>query len=671
MDDFTPKAGSKRKRGHEESARRLDTLSPQLRDAVAKAIESGRIDLTAFGMTKQKSLDGLQAGTDKLEAIGIEAPALEALVKLVGRPPLVVRNDQVELQPLDTLPPGTDTKIKAVEWAVPSVGRVEFFNHAMSWGGTGWVLKRTADSCTVVTNRHVAKLVARRTADGSGVFLRSPFTGMRYAASVDFNEEADAHQEDARAAPVIAIPFVAEDFAPDAALMTLRLPDGAGWTMPDELPLAEREGEVDEIVAVIGYPARDSRSEQSDDSVAALDRYFSGLYEVKRFAPGVLTNSVKDTGLIRYDCTTLGGNSGSPVMSLDQKAVVGLHFAGVYGVENTAVGLATLQALRDSDGRTLSVGASLHTEAAGEAKDGIHQPSDLMHRDGYDPGFLGGKFTAPWPILPASIEATLATPSDAKPDRPNELRFTHFGVKFSAARKLPVVTAVNIDGENSVSIKRGNDRWFFDARIPLALQHGEKDYADRKIDRGHMVRREDPNWGPDAEQANFDTFHYVNSAPQHSELNQGKTLWQGLENYILDSARTSGFKACVFTGPVFGEEDPDVGGIITPLEFWKVVAMVDAGKERLHATAYLLSQGELIRKLLEERGRSEAREGGLLLGPYRTFQIMVKDLGAALNYNFGPLVDADPLAHRGEITEAIRLGQPVVFELTSEADLVL
>lgn len=67
---------------------------------------------------------------------------------------------------------------------------------------------------------------------------------------------------------------------------------------------------------------------------------------------------------------------------------------------------------------------------------------------------------------------------------------------------------------------------------------------------------------------------------QHSRLNQGKALWKGLENYILDSARTHGFKARV----------------------------------ALHATAYLLSQGQLVRKLLEQRSRREALEGFVLGG---------------------------------------------------------
>jgi len=161
-----------------------------------------------------------------------------------------------------------------------------------------------------------------------------------------------------------------------------------------------------------------------------------------------------------------------------------------------------------------------------------------------------------------------------------------------------------------------------------------------------MVRREDPNWGDSstAVQANDDTFHYVNAAPQHSLLNQGKSLWQGLENYILDNSRTSGFQACVFTGPVLAPDLEELDGANIPLEFWKMVATLDEKGEKLRATAYLLSQGQLIRDLLEKRSRTEANEG-VVLGEYRTFQIAVSDLAQATGYDFSQYVQYDPLAH--------------------------
>jgi endonuclease G len=234
------------------------------------------------------------------------------------------------------------------------------------------------------------------------------------------------------------------------------------------------------------------------------------------------------------------------------------------------------------------------------------------------------------------------------------------------------MTAVNIDGEHAVRIKRTTDHWFTDGRISPDVQLRARDYADPQIDRGHMVRREDPNWDADAagtvaERANDDTFHYTNAAPQHSLMNQGKQLWAGLENYVLDSARTHGFRACVFTGPIARDDDPEITpGVLAPREFWKLVAMRDADGVALHATAYLLSQGDLIRDLLEKRSRTEAVEG-FELGAYRTFQIAIADLQEATGYDFAGYLAADPLSTG---TEAAR-DEPRYVPLDSEDDVVL
>lgn len=654
---------------HQESVSRLESLftaSPGLVDAVEKAIQNDRIDPGRFGQTKDKLLRAIHSTPSQLESAAEVPPtALEAIVRLTGRPPLTVRNNQVELEPLPDFPAGTDARIKAVQAFIPSIGRIEFVNHDMAWGGTGWVVDRKADGHLVLTNRHVARLVARRSADGKGVFMRAPQTGWRYGAQIDFNEEVGAKPLEARVATVVEVVYLAEDFAADMALLKVRKVDGE-WNLPDPLPLADAEAADKELVALVGYPAYDTRNDKT-----AMSRYFRDLYDVKRFAPGRIIK-VAANSVLSHDCTSLGGNSGSPLISLDQKKVVGLHFSGVYGVGNSAVGVTTIKKLKS--GTLVSVEAAIAKEDDTEAvKDGTHKAADLSKRTGYDPDFLGSKkLSVGWPTLPADIATALAKPSDATAKQPNELRYTHFGVLFSTAFKLPVVTAVNIDGKNSVKIKRGKDKWFFDGRIDLKLQHGQNSYKDQEIDRGHMVRREDPNWGKVAAQADLDTFHYTNSAPQHSRLNQGKELWQGLENYILNSARTYGFKACVFTGPVFSDEDEVLQpeDIRVPLEFWKVVTMLDAKGKKLHATAYLLSQGQLIRKLMEDRNKSEAVEG-FVLGAYRTFQISIADLQDALGYDFGALAKADPLAATGAGQEAAAANVPVVLELETPQDLVL
>lgn len=645
----------------EESKRRLEGLFVSKRkiDAVADAVGSGKFKTEPLGIPKKKVLDALQAKPDELESIGVVPAGLEAIIKRIGRPPLVIRNGAVEIELLGGFPAGTDAKIRAAEPLVGSTGRIEFINHSMKWGGTGWVVGVKDGGHLVLTNRHVARLVAKRSQNGGGIFIRSPISGVRYGASIDFNEEVDTRPQDARDAQVVEITYLADDFSADAALLKVKK-NGGDWEMPDPIPLAAREAQNEELVALVGYPAFDSRNDVTD-----MERYFRDLFDIKRFAPGLIIK-LGNQGLLSHDCTSLGGNSGSPVISLEQKGAVGLHFAGVYGVENSAVGLDTLKRLIKGDFTSIQV-----TIGGVEAADGVHKASDLANRPGYDPLFLGKKRAVPWPVLPSAIEDKLARPSDAIDERPHELRYTHFGVKFSSEFKLPVLTAVNIDGKRSVHIKRGADKWFFDERIPKTLQHGRKAYADAQIDRGHMVRREAPNWGPAAAQADGDTFHYTNSAPQHSALNQGKTMWQGLENYILNSARTKGFKACVITAPVFDDEDPFIEeGIRVPPEFWKVVAMIDGDSQELHVTAYLLSQGHLIRKLLEQRARTEAVEG-FVLGPYRTFQIALKDLEKATGYDFGALKDADALMRAPSAQEAVAHDTPVVVPIDNPEDLVL
>jgi len=651
--------------------RRLEALqqrlTPGMEAAVRSAIETGRLPHSAVSALPATSLAALSSG-QSLESIARSSPialgSLEAIVQLTGRPPLLVRNDAVVLEPMPELPPETAGLIRNVERWLPSVGRIEFINHDMSWGGTGWVAEHRGNGALVVTNRHVAKLVGRRKADGSAVFVRAT-SGPRYGAAIDFGEEVGSQAGDnSRTAKLTRFEYLADDTAADVALLWI---ESAGFTLPTPFSLSTSAVKRDDLVALIGYPAYDSRN---DANVQA--QYFRDLYEIKRLAPGKILQS-PEQGLLTYDCTSLGGNSGSPLLRLDDGKIVGLHFSGLYGVANTAVSADTLEKLLKGE-RPVSVALrELHVEAP---QDGHHVPDHFKDRKGFDASFLGAALPTPWPGLPAHWALDLATPSD-HPAEPHELRYRHFGVKYSAKHKLPLITAVNIDGEFSRRIKRGSDKWFIDGRLPAEIQLTSVNFKDAEIDRGHMVRREDPNWGEaqEAQTANDDTFHYVNAAAQHARLNQGKALWQGLENYILDSARTHGFRACIFTGPVLrdpggDEEEIVIDGATAPLEFWKMVATLDEDGKALHATAYLLSQGQLLRNLLEKRSRREALEG-VVLGAYRTFQVAIADLAEATGYDFDAYLAADPLGQASAGQEAMRRGEPVYLTIGELGDIVL
>ncbi len=117
---------------------------------------------------------------------------------LIGRPPMLIQNNRVVIDEIarnamgqgTLLPTLSDAKIIGVEGFIPSIGRVEFVNNVMQWGGTGWVIEGAANPSKrwVVTNRHVAKIVGQRVHDGRGVFMRSP-SGALYGAKLDMGEE--------------------------------------------------------------------------------------------------------------------------------------------------------------------------------------------------------------------------------------------------------------------------------------------------------------------------------------------------------------------------------------------------------------------------------------------------------------------------------------------------
>src|SRR3954468_12483866 len=180
-----------------ETVRARLNASPELEQAVREAVAAGTIPGLGSDVVRPDAPDVLTDDSQPLENV-VRVDALEAIVQRVGRPPLVIRNDVVELEPLPDFPAGTDGKIKKVEAGIRSVGRVEFLNHRMAWGGTGGAPAAGDGSRVVVTNRHVAKLVARRGSDGQGILLRSPTTGVLYGVDLDFKDEVGSTTADAR-----------------------------------------------------------------------------------------------------------------------------------------------------------------------------------------------------------------------------------------------------------------------------------------------------------------------------------------------------------------------------------------------------------------------------------------------------------------------------------------
>lgn len=271
-----------------------------------------------------------------------------------------------------------------------------------------------------------------------------------------------------------------------------------------------------------------------------------------------------------------------------------------------------------------------------------HEPTtsaDVFEdRNGYNADFLNG-----WSIpLPKGIGDREADMRRLRRGGTGfELTYRNFSVIMSASRRLPMVTAANINGLDSRKVPR-IDRWSFDGRLDKEDQWGDEIYANNQLDRGHMVRREDPIWGDldVAKEANRDTFHFTNSCPQMAGVNQ--VTWLGLEDYILQHARADGMKVSVYTGPFFREDDLEYRSALIPGAFWKVVAIVTEDG-RPSATAYKVDQVEALSDL------------EFVFAAYKTFQISIQQVIDEAQIDFSSLVEYDGFSQHESVTH-----QPLV-----------
>ncbi|HEY9315197.1 DNA/RNA non-specific endonuclease [Williamsia sp.] len=274
---------------------------------------------------------------------------------------------------------------------------------------------------------------------------------------------------------------------------------------------------------------------------------------------------------------------------------------------------------------TSQVVAGAVTTSGSASTEAVSIDPDYTTRGGYDPNFL--THPVPLPLLTDAVKSISS----------QELRYHHFSVVMNRPRRMALFTAVNIDGGAANDPPRESDRWIRDPRIRPDEQTDEALYRDNPLDRGHLVRRLDPAWGPQAKAANDDTFHFTNCTPQHHDFNAGSTLWVGLEDYLLRSAQNNAIKVSVLTGPVFADDDPPYRGFKLPRQFWKVATMVKVDG-RLSATGYLLSQEALLDEF------STAPES-FSFGAYRTYQVPVRRIAAATGLDLTAYTGADPLEH--------------------------
>lgn len=329
---------------------RLERRDPELHARLKARLE--RAPTTAFRVAAADD----EAVTEAPFAAEPEA-VFETIVQ-EGRPALFVLGDTI-----DDETPLTDEASKLMVRRImaaadvlnpllPLIGRIDVVDHpgGYPYVGTGWLIRPGI----VCTNRHVANLLGRR--DGARfVFSRGRFD-RAMEVTLNRRRQKDWVPTAGDAVAVREILWIEPEPGPDLALLRIDLPaDGARQPY---LELASTDGKTDQFIATIGYPARAYSDTIPDQQW--MERIYGGIYDVKRAAPGQL--DVPSRSSTTYDCTTLGGASGSPVLDLATGKVLALHYAGLYRVENYGVPASVLR--RTIKGRPWVSGTTTKPETA-------------------------------------------------------------------------------------------------------------------------------------------------------------------------------------------------------------------------------------------------------------------------------------------------------------------
>jgi hypothetical protein len=239
----------------------------------------------------------LRAGGRLLEA---EVNALEMGLRLV-RPALRIEHGRLPTAPALALGSAARARIEALLPGIASVG--------WSWD-IPFATAFQVSSRVMVTSAHVAEKLLQCSED---------LAGGHFVARFDADER--------RPMEAIAIVRVLA-FHPAEDLAFLELAGNGPLVSGLRLARDPWPGWGGQVL-VVGYPI------YCAGTPLCLDALFENVYGVKRASPGELLG--QEAGRLYHDCTTLPGNSGSPLLDLRTGLVIGIHASGQFAVRNTAV----------------------------------------------------------------------------------------------------------------------------------------------------------------------------------------------------------------------------------------------------------------------------------------------------------------------------------------------
>jgi endonuclease G, mitochondrial len=283
---------------------------------------------------------------------------------------------------------------------------------------------------------------------------------------------------------------------------------------------------------------------------------------------------------------------------------------------------------------------------------------------GYKADFLDG-WEVPTPTLTKAHNGEPLTDNDGKPW---VLHYYHYSLVMNRDRRLVAWAASNVDYSKKARAKTkkrkeyGGENWRLDPRVALeapGLQIEDVDFyaPAKKIDRGHIVRREDGAWGATAQEAEFgnsDTYHWTNCTPQSEAFNQAGEhgIWGEFEEHIQREVAALGGRMVVFAGPVLNPDDPEHGyrntiPIQVPMEFWKVVLCTakEQGKTVRLAYGFVFDQTEPVERLGYEAMNME---------DYEVYQMPISEVAKKTGIEFDHSVLQADVLKGGRGNERIR-----------------
>jgi V8-like Glu-specific endopeptidase len=283
------------------------------------------------GRITTKGSEALRAVANNEDLYLIKNPQsmhfLEVIVRTDGsRPSFMVRNGKADkaTSPVGDWSDILDASEQPLTEAIACVGRIDYKKGHV---GTGFLIHENL----VVTNRHVLQSVAHRENDGSW--------RVKPQSTIDFGYEFRARTS-INPREIESVTFAGDKYVDmykidheklDMAI--LRLKPVSSDQVPRKLlsvNIAPDWATNDTITFTIGYPG-DPGVQGLKTYGSLLEQLFKSTFGCKRLAPGQImspVNQLAGWGLA-HDTTTLGGNSGSLIVTQGKPyAAAGLHYGG-------------------------------------------------------------------------------------------------------------------------------------------------------------------------------------------------------------------------------------------------------------------------------------------------------------------------------------------------------